>query len=63
MILVSACLLGLSTKYDGGANTIPKLLELCSRGKFIPVCPSFLQRRFLFVIMGKIGFKSIFLKF
>ncbi len=37
--LVSACLLGLSTRYDGGHNRNEKILQFCSRHYCIPVCP------------------------
>lgn len=39
MILVSACLLGIKAKYDGGENTVPQLVEKCKSGGIIPVCP------------------------
>lgn len=39
MILVSACLLGLNTKYDGKTNADALIQKYCSLGKFIPVCP------------------------
>ncbi len=39
MIIVSACLLGLNTKYDGKTNAHLLLLKYSSSGKFIPVCP------------------------
>ncbi|SPF35712.1 conserved hypothetical protein [Candidatus Desulfosporosinus infrequens] len=39
MIIVSACLLGLNTKYDGSTNAQALLQKYCSLGKFIPVCP------------------------
>lgn len=39
MILVSACLLGIRAKYDGGDNTVPQLVEKCKSGGIIPVCP------------------------
>lgn len=39
MILVSACLLGLNTRYDGGENSHPLLKKYCKEGKFIPICP------------------------
>ena len=39
MIIVSACLLGLNTKYDGKANAHALLQKYCAMGKFIPVCP------------------------
>ena len=37
--LVSACLLGLPTRYDGGDNRCPSLLRLGRRCRLIPVCP------------------------
>lgn len=39
MILISACLLGIKAKYDGGHNTVPRLVDLCEGGLVIPVCP------------------------
>ena len=39
MIIVSACLLGLNTKYDGKTNDCALLQKYSSIGKFIPVCP------------------------
>jgi uncharacterized protein YbbK (DUF523 family) len=39
MILVSSCLLGIFSKYDGGSNLQPLLAKYCHRGKFLPVCP------------------------
>ena len=39
MIIVSACLLGLNTTYNGEANVQTLLQKYCVRGKFIPVCP------------------------
>ncbi|MBC9783960.1 DUF523 domain-containing protein [Heliobacterium chlorum] len=39
MILVSSCLLGIRSKYDGSVNTVEELLNLCREGKAIPVCP------------------------
>ncbi|HBW38648.1 DUF523 domain-containing protein [Desulfosporosinus sp. BICA1-9] len=39
MIIVSACLLGLNTKYDGKAHTHAMLQKYSTKGKFIPVCP------------------------
>ena len=38
-ILVSACLLGLCTKYDGGHNQNKCILALAARHTLIPVCP------------------------
>lgn len=39
MILVSSCLLGIRAKYDGGINSVPKLVDLCSSGLIVPACP------------------------
>lgn len=39
MIIVSACLLGLNTKYDGKTNAHVLVHKYSSTGKFIPVCP------------------------
>lgn len=39
MIIVSACLLGLNTKYDGTANAYAMIQKYSSTGQFIPVCP------------------------
>ena len=39
MILVSACLLGLDCRYDGGDNKIEELLEFLSDKNYLPVCP------------------------
>ena len=39
MIIVSACLLGLNTKYDGTTNAHTLICKYSSSGKFIPVCP------------------------
>jgi uncharacterized protein YbbK (DUF523 family) len=38
-LLVSACLLGLRTRLDGGARTFPHVLQLASHFCIIPVCP------------------------
>lgn len=38
-ILVSACLLGLNVRYDGGSKFIEKLNELKVKHNLIPVCP------------------------
>lgn len=40
-ILVSACLLGISCKYDGGSNLCPELIALTERPDIhlIPFCP------------------------
>ncbi|NLY38565.1 MAG: DUF523 domain-containing protein [Firmicutes bacterium] len=37
--LVSACLLGLATRYDGGHNRNEAVLDFCRRHYCIPVCP------------------------
>lgn len=39
MIIVSACLCGMDTKYNGGNNLNEKVLKLIREGKAIPVCP------------------------
>ena len=39
MILVSACLCGINTKYNGGNNLNEKVLKLLREGKAVPVCP------------------------
>jgi uncharacterized protein YbbK (DUF523 family) len=39
MYLVSACLVGINTRYDGGCFCHEKLLKLAEEGKAIPVCP------------------------
>lgn len=37
--LVSACLLGCPTAYDGGARPQDKLVTLAAQGRVVPVCP------------------------
>jgi len=37
--LVSACLLGIRTRYDGGCCPVSWLIELAVRGLAVPVCP------------------------
>ena len=39
MIIVSACLVGINCRYDGGNNTDQKVIELINKGIAIPVCP------------------------
>lgn len=39
MIIVSSCLLGLNTKYDGKSNAHALLQKYSSLAKYIPVCP------------------------
>lgn len=38
-LLVSACLLGMCTAYDGGSRLHPALLALAAQGCVVPVCP------------------------
>lgn len=38
-LAVSACLLGILCKYDGGTNTLERLKELVKKHEIIPVCP------------------------
>lgn len=38
-ILVSACLLGVSCRYDGGDNEIPQLAAIGQEAELIPFCP------------------------
>ena len=37
--LVSACLLGICTRYDGGCCPVSQLIRLAARGLAVPVCP------------------------
>jgi len=39
MILVSACLVGINCKYDGGNKYNKKIFDLVKQGKAIPICP------------------------
>ena len=39
MMLISACLIGLNCKYNGGNNYHEKALELVQKGEAIPICP------------------------
>lgn len=39
MILISACLLGLNTKYNGKSNYNELLVKYSHLGRYIPVCP------------------------
>ena len=41
-VLVSACLIGLNTKYNGGNNYNKKVDELLSVYNVIPICPEIL---------------------
>lgn len=38
-VMVSACLAGLRTRYDGTAAPHPAVIELVRRGRAVPVCP------------------------
>jgi uncharacterized protein YbbK (DUF523 family) len=37
--LVSACLLGIGTRYDGGSCPVPRLIEMAAQGLAVPICP------------------------
>lgn len=39
MVLVSACLLGISCRYDGASKENEALMKLAQEGRVIPVCP------------------------
>ncbi len=39
MIIVSSCLAGLKTRYNGEANPNSRVIDLVSRGKAVPICP------------------------
>lgn len=39
MIIVSACLIGLRTRYEGDDRLIAAIRELVERGEAMPVCP------------------------
>lgn len=38
-LLISACLLGVRCRYDGGSKPQPGVEELAGRYRLIPVCP------------------------
>jgi uncharacterized protein YbbK (DUF523 family) len=38
-ILVSACLLGIRCRYDGGTKPVDRVIELSKRFSLVPVCP------------------------
>ena len=38
-ILVSACLMGVNCRYDGGGKCVPELEELMELAQLVPVCP------------------------
>jgi uncharacterized protein YbbK (DUF523 family) len=42
LVLVSACLLGCPTAYDGGARPRVELVPLAAQGRVLPVCPEIL---------------------
>lgn len=42
MILVSACLANMKTRYDGTARPLERIVELVRAGKALPVCPELL---------------------
>lgn len=44
-ILVSACLLGINCKYNGGNNLNPGLMKFLDDHTVIPVCPELLGKR------------------
>jgi uncharacterized protein YbbK (DUF523 family) len=39
MIIVSACLAGVSCRYDGEAKPCPEVIHLVAEGQALPVCP------------------------
>ena len=39
MIIVSACLAGINTRYNGANCGHPKIIEMVASGKAIPLCP------------------------
>ena len=39
MVIVSACLAGLNTRYDGGNRVDERVVSLLKSGRAIPVCP------------------------
>lgn len=41
-ILISACLAGIRTRYDGGTRAHPRLKDLNELGVLVPVCPEIL---------------------
>ena len=43
-ILVSACLLGINCKYNGGNNRSEKVISLMEGNELIPVCPECLGK-------------------
>ncbi len=45
MILVSACLAGCPCRYNGGACTDPRIVDLVNKGEALPLCPEQLGGR------------------
>ncbi len=41
-LLVSACLVGIPCRYDGGSWPIPRLQALAAKGRVLPLCPEVL---------------------
>ena len=39
MIIVSACLVGINCRYDGGNNANQEIIKMVKRGIAVPVCP------------------------
>lgn len=39
VVLVSACLMGIDCRYDGGGKRLERLDELMARYRVVPVCP------------------------
>ena len=42
VILMSACLMGVNCRYDGGGKLAPELKELMELAQLVPVCPEIL---------------------
>ena len=38
VLLMSACLMGVNCRYDGGGKTLPQLPQLMERYHVVPVC-------------------------
>lgn len=43
-ILVSACLIGINCRYDGGNNRNDKVIALMQENEIVPVCPECLGK-------------------
>ena len=39
MIIVSACLVGINCRYDGGNNANQEIIKMVKKGIAVPVCP------------------------